>query len=223
MDKTKNILTYIVGFLMLAFFSFLLYQEKIIWWHFLSFMIGLGIFLIFYFNYDKVEELLLESRKLKIFVKMTGKGIEKIKTKIDELREHPEDLEIHAEEKVSVEEGKANVLVSPKGIKLINIVNDVDALLADAEKQLSGKLKRLSGKMYEEIPRVMLQFKSLSEPDEVIEFQSTKEFFTEKEAEELSTRILGICNPIHQAKQYEVNTRFSVKKTTSEIPPEIKE
>ena len=147
MDKVKNILTSIVGLLMLAFFSFLLYQEKIIWWHFLSFMIGLGIFLIFYFNYDRVEELLLESRKLKIFVKMAGEKIEEIKTKIDELREHPEDLEIHAEEKISVKEGNANVFVSPKGVKLLNIVDALDHLVIEAEKQLSGKLKRLSGKV----------------------------------------------------------------------------
>ncbi len=147
MDKAKNILTSIVGFLTMALFSILFYQGKIIWWHFLCLMIGDGVFLIFYFNYDRVEELLLESRKLKIFVKMTGERLDKIKMKIDELKIRPEDLEVSIEEKVSVEEGKANVLVSPKGIKLLNIVNDVDALVAEAEKQLLGKVKRLSGKV----------------------------------------------------------------------------
>ena len=147
MDKVKNILTRNVGFLMLAFFSFLLYREKIIWWHFLSLMIGLGIFLIFYFNYDKVEEFLVEYRKLKIFVKMAGEKLGKIKMEIDELRAHPEDLEVSLEEKVPVEEGKADVLVSPKGIRLLNIVNNVDALVAEAEKQLLGKVTRLSGKV----------------------------------------------------------------------------
>jgi len=147
MNKVKNILTSFVGLLTLAFFSFLLYQEKIIWWHFLSLMIGLGIFLIFYFNYDRVEELLLESRKLKIFVKMARERLDKVKMEIDELKARPEDLKIHVEEKISAEEGKVNVLFSPKGVKLLNIVDAMEHLVIEAEKQLSGKLKLLSGKV----------------------------------------------------------------------------
>jgi hypothetical protein len=146
MDKAKNILTSIVGFLTMALFSILFYQGKIIWWHFLSLMIGLGIFLIFYFNYDRVEELLVEFRKLKIFVKTSGERLGKIKMKIGELRARPEDLKIHVEEKISAEEGKVNVRISPVEMKLQSIVDDMDDFVAEAEKQLSGKVKRLSGK-----------------------------------------------------------------------------
>ena len=146
MDKAKNILTSIVGFLTMALFSILFYQGKIIWWHFLSLMIGLGIFLIFYFNYDRVEELLVEFRKLKIFVKTSGERLGKIKMKIGELRARPEDLKIHVEEKISAEEGKVDVRISPVEMKLQSIVDDMDDFVAEAEKQLSGKVKRLSGK-----------------------------------------------------------------------------
>ena len=146
MDKAKNILTSIVGFLTMALFSFLLYREKIIWWHFLCLMIGDGVFLIFYYNYDRVEELLLESRKLKIFVKMTREGLVKVKKELDTLKARPKDLKIHTEEKISAEEGKVDVRISPVEMRLQSIVDDVDALVAEAEKQLSGKVKRLSGK-----------------------------------------------------------------------------
>lgn len=153
MDKVKNILTSIVGFLTMALFSFLLYREKIIWWHFLCLMIGDGVFLIFYYNYDRVDKLLLESRKLKIFAKMTEERLDKIKMKIGELSASPEGLKVHAEEKISVgekisaEAGKYEFRGSPVELKLHSIVNDIDDLAAEAEKQLSGKVKRLSGKV----------------------------------------------------------------------------
>jgi hypothetical protein len=132
MDKVKNILTSIVGFLMMAFFSFLWYQEKIIWWHFLSLMIGLGVFLILYFNYDRVEELLVEFRKHKLFVKME-KRLDKVEREIDELR-------------IRAEAGKFEIQGSPVEMKLQSKVNDKDDLVAEAKKQLSRKVKRLSGK-----------------------------------------------------------------------------
>ena len=78
-------------------------------------------------------------------------------------------------------------------------------------------------KMIEEISRIKLQFKSLSKPSDIIEFQTTKEFFTRGEADELLLKIKGICSPIDEAKHYEVHAWSELRKTTSEIPPEIKE
>jgi len=66
-------------------------------------------------------------------------------------------------------------------------------------------------KMYEEIPRIKVQFKSISDPSEVIELQSSKEFFTAEEAREFSKKILEICAPMHEAGRYEVEVIFPTK------------
>lgn len=78
-------------------------------------------------------------------------------------------------------------------------------------------------KMIEHASKVKLQFKNVSDPSEVIEFQSTREFDSE-EADEFVKKIHGICAPIHNAKVYEVELFHKKRKTSSsEIPPEIKE
>ena len=77
--------------------------------------------------------------------------------------------------------------------------------------------------MIEEKSKVRLQFKQLSEPKEIIEFQS-KEKFDSAEALGFIKKMLGICAPIHDAKIYDVGVfHEETKRSSLEIPPEIKE
>ena len=77
--------------------------------------------------------------------------------------------------------------------------------------------------MYEGKSKVRLQFKQLSEPKEIIEFQS-KEKFDSEEADEFAKKILGICAPIRDAKVYDVRLfKEETKTSVIEIPPQIKE
>ena len=73
-------------------------------------------------------------------------------------------------------------------------------------------------KMFKDISKFTLRFKSISDPDEVIEFQSMREFDTEEEAEEFVLKIMGICSPIHDAEQYEVKAWFGTEESTTEKP-----
>ena len=75
----------------------------------------------------------------------------------------------------------------------------------------------------EEKTKVRLRFKSLSEPNEIIEFQSMEKFDA-AEALEFIRKMLGICAPIHDAKVYDVKLfHEGSKRSLFEIPPEIKE
>ena len=77
--------------------------------------------------------------------------------------------------------------------------------------------------MMEGKSKVRLQFKQLSEPKEIIEFQSRGKFDL-AEADEFMKKILGICAPIHDAKVYDVELfKEETKRSLIEIPPEIKE
>ncbi len=76
--------------------------------------------------------------------------------------------------------------------------------------------------MFEEKSKVRLQFKQLSEPNEIIEFQSMEKFDSE-EADEFMKKIMGICAPIHDAKIYDVSVSYEEKRIDPGIPPEIKE
>lgn len=77
--------------------------------------------------------------------------------------------------------------------------------------------------MIEEKSKVWLQFRQLSEPKEIIEFQS-REKFDLGEADEFAKKILGICAPIHDAKIYDVRLfKEETKRSLIEIPPQIKE
>lgn len=71
--------------------------------------------------------------------------------------------------------------------------------------------------------KIRLQFKQLSEPKEIIEFQS-REKFDLAEADGFAKKILGICAPIHDAKIYDVELfKEETKTSLINIPPEIKE
>ena len=74
----------------------------------------------------------------------------------------------------------------------------------------------------EEKTKVRLRFKSLSEPNEIIEFQSMEKFDS-AEAFEFGKKILSICAPIHDAKVYDVDLFPEEGNTDPGIPPEIKE
>jgi len=66
-------------------------------------------------------------------------------------------------------------------------------------------------KVYEEIPRIKVQFKSISDLSEVIELQSSKELFTAEEAREFSRKILEICTPMPEVGRYEVEVIFPIE------------
>jgi len=74
----------------------------------------------------------------------------------------------------------------------------------------------------EEKFKVRLQFKQLSEPKEIIEFQSMKKFDS-AEADEFMKKVMGICAPIHDAKIYDVELFYEERRIDPGIPPEIKE
>ncbi len=76
--------------------------------------------------------------------------------------------------------------------------------------------------MFEEKSKVRLQFKQLSEPNEIIEFQSMEKFDSE-EADKFMKKIMGICAPIHDAKIYDVGVSYEEKRIDPGIPPQIKE
>lgn len=74
----------------------------------------------------------------------------------------------------------------------------------------------------EEKSKVRLQFKQLSEPKEIIEFQSMGKFDS-AEALEFAKKILGICAPIHNEGKYTVELFPEEREIDPGIPPEIKE
>lgn len=73
--------------------------------------------------------------------------------------------------------------------------------------------------MIKEISKVTVQFKNLSEPYEVIELHSSTKFTTEEEAEAFSFKMLGILAPIHEKKEWEVNTFFNTIETDGTEKP----
>jgi len=72
--------------------------------------------------------------------------------------------------------------------------------------------------MIKEISRVKLQFKNTSDPSDIIELQSSKEFFTEGKADEFLKKILEICSPIHEAKRYKVEVWYDTEETLTAKP-----
>jgi len=216
-------------------------------------MIGDGVFLIFYYNYDRVEKLLLEPRKLKIFAKMTGERLDKIKMKIGELSARPEDLKVHVKEKISVgekisaEAGKYEFRGSPVELKLHSIVNDIDDLVAEAEKQLSGKVTDLTVEKKREVEMAWEKIECyLCENDEAImkpdpqggaldeiircptckfyrltypikKFYFEKELLTKEDKEKLSLNIQKDYDPKKEDEPVQI-TREMIKKKTGKEP-----
>ena len=65
----KNI-TFLIGVAILITFILFFYFEKIIWWHLAILFIASGIFLVFLYNFDNVQKLLIQRGKDRVILEM---------------------------------------------------------------------------------------------------------------------------------------------------------
>jgi hypothetical protein len=73
-------------------------------------------------------------------------------------------------------------------------------------------------KMFKEFSKVKVQLKSLSDPGEIVELESEKEFDTEEEIEEFVKVIMGILSPVKDQNKYDVHVEYKTKETSGEVP-----
>lgn len=127
----KYIITSTIGFIGLAFFFFLLYLGMIAWWHLILLMIGHGIFLVFFYNVDRVGKMIVESKLLRVFVEIR----EELKEARKEIVPKQQDVHISAKDKI-----RFGDIERPNVIKFKDVINKIEVLVNKAEKQLSGTI-----------------------------------------------------------------------------------
>lgn len=71
-------------------------------------------------------------------------------------------------------------------------------------------------KMTKEFSKVKVQLKSLSDPGEIVELESPKEFETEEEIEEFVKLVMGILSPVKDQNKYDVNVEYTTEERTGE-------
>ena len=78
-------------------------------------------------------------------------------------------------------------------------------------------------KKFKEFSKVIVQFISLRDADDIVEFESVEKFDTVEELDEFIKKVMGLLSPLKDKGHYTVEMKFRTEERDTEKPDEIKE